>query len=190
LCSFYPEEKRGLELKNPLLIGKKIFLRSLEVEDVKGFYHWLNDQEVTKYTSHGIFPVTREGEEKWLSDTRKSKNTIVLAIIDKKTDTHIGNCAIQKINWIYRHAEFAIIIGEKKFWGKGIGTEVAKLLINHAFRNLNLNKVWLGVNTENKDAVRSFEKAGFVREGILRQEIYRKGRYCDVIRMSILKQEL
>lgn len=174
-------------MKSPVIVGEKIYLRALEIEDVNGFYHWLNDQEVSRYTSHGVFPVTREDEEKWLSDVTKNKNTIVLAIIDKKTDIHIGNCAIQKINWIARHGEFAIIIGEKKFWGKGIGTEVAKLLIGHAFKSLNLNKVWLGVNAQNKGAVRSFEKAGFVREGVLRQEIYRNGRYYDVVRMSILK---
>lgn len=176
-------------MKNPFIVGEKIYLRALEAEDVKNYYHWLNDPEVTKYTSHGIFPVTREEEEKWYSEVAKSKNTIVLAIVDKKTDTHIGNCTIQNINWTNRHAEYAVIIGEKKFWRKGIGTEVAKLLIEHAFNRLNLNKVWLGVNTQNKGAVRSFEKAGFVREGILRQEIYRNGRYYDVVRMSILKQE-
>jgi len=170
-------------------VGEKTFLRSLEAEDVKNYYRWLNDPEVTKYTSHGVFPVTREEEEKWFVETMERKDVIVLAIIDKKTDTHIGNCAIQNIDWTNRHAEYAVIIGEKKFWGKGVGTEVAKLLIEHAFNTLNLNKVSLGVNAQNKCAVRAFEKAGFVREGILRQEIYCNGRYCDVVRMSILKQE-
>lgn len=59
---------------HPFIIGEKVCLRALRAEDVKNYYHWLNDPEVTKYTSHGIFPVTREEEEKWYSEVAKSKH--------------------------------------------------------------------------------------------------------------------
>ena len=62
-------------------------------------------------------------------------------------------------------------------------------MIDYGFDKLNLNKIWLGVNSENKAAVKSYKAAGFVEEGVLRQEIYRNGRYYDATRMSILREE-
>jgi RimJ/RimL family protein N-acetyltransferase len=118
-----------------------------------------------------------------------SDKDIVFAIVDKKTNEHIGNAGLYTINWLYRSAEYRIIIGEKKYWNKGYGAEAAGLIIDYGFNKLNLNKVWLGVNTENKGAVRSYIKSGFKEEGILRDEIYRNGRYYDAVRMSILRRE-
>lgn len=177
-------------MQRPFIVGEKLYLRALEAEDVKNYYHWLNDSEVTKYTSHGIFPVTREEEEKWYSEVAKSKNTIVLAIVDKKTDTHIGNCTIENIDWVSRRAEYALIIGEKEFWGKGYGIKVAKLMIAYAFDKLNLRKVYFGVPAEMKRYVKKLtEELGAFHEGLWKEELYRDGKYYDIIRMSVFRKD-
>jgi RimJ/RimL family protein N-acetyltransferase len=88
-----------------------------------------------------------------------------------------------------RTAEFRVFLGNKTFWNRGIGTESTKLMVVYGFEKMNLNRIWLGVNTENIGGVHAYEKAGFAKEGILRQEQYRNFRYYDVIRMSILRCE-
>lgn len=175
---------------HPFVVGKKLYLRGLEKKDLTGnYFQWANNPEVTYYMFMGVKPNSIEQMEEEYNQLIKSNNDVVFAIIDKKTDTHIGNVGLYAINWISRSAEFRIIIGEKEFLGKGYGTEAAELILQYAFEKLNLNKVWLGVNAENLPAVKSYENAGFVREGTLRQEIYRNSKYYDAIRMSILREE-
>ena len=101
----------------------------------------------------------------------------------------IGWCGLYCINWIARSAEYRVFIGEVDCRGKGIGTEIGGILLRYGFGKLNLNKIYLGVNAEHKEALRSYEKAGFVKEGLLRQEIFRNNRYYDVIRMGVLREE-
>lgn len=160
----------------------------LEVDLQKSnYYDWWTDQEVTKHNSHGLFPMNREGEEAW---RRKIENNeiIVWGVLIKGTDEHgyqdefkhIGNISLQSINWINRSAEFAIVIGEKDYWGKGFASEALELLINHGFQKLNLHRIWSGTAATNKGMLRVFEKLGMVREGIFKDGVFLNGKYVDV----------
>jgi ribosomal-protein-alanine N-acetyltransferase len=177
-------------MKTPFIVGEKIYLRGLEKKDLAdNLFNWSNDSEVTYYMYTGLKPSNLDMLEKEYDQLVHSDKDVVMAIVDKKTDAHIGNAGLYSINWLYRSAEFRIIIGEKKFWGKGYGTEATKLVIDYGFDKLNLNKLWLGVNADNAAAVKSYRNAGFVEEGVLRQEIYRNSKYYDAVRMSILREE-
>ena len=79
---------------------------------------WFYDQEVTKYNSHGLFPQTKQDTENFFNNL--GNNNLHLALIDTYDSRHIGNLSLQNINFINRSAEFAIIIGEPSYWGKGI----------------------------------------------------------------------
>jgi diamine N-acetyltransferase len=85
--------------------------------------------------------------------------------------------------------EFGIFIGDKSLWDKGYGTEAVELLLLHGFQTLNLNRIYLRVYSTNLRAKRSYEKAGFVLEGTLRQAMYRHGQYADIHIMSVLRPE-
>lgn len=177
-------------MRHPFLIGKKLYLRGLEKADLgKNMFQWANDAEVTHYMFMGSRPNSMELLEEEYDKLIRSANDVAFAMIDKKTGTHIGNAGLYVINWISRAAEYRIIIGEKKFWNKGYGQEAANLIVEYGFDKLNLNRIWLGVNADHAKGVRSYEKSGFKREGLLRQEIYRNGRYYDAVRMSILRSE-
>jgi len=177
-------------MHHPFIVGEKIYLRGLEKDDLKGnMFQWANDSEVTHYMVTGARPNSMELLEEEYARLMSSKSDVVLAIIDKETNIHIGNVGLYVINWISRSAEFRIIIGEKEYYNKGYGTEAIKLTVEYGFEKLNLNKVWLGGNAEHIEAIKAYENAGFVREGTLRQEIYRNGMYYDAVRMSILREE-
>jgi len=176
-------------MKNQFTVGTKVYLRGVEKDDLRNMVSWINDPEVTCYMIMGDRPTQLDLLiEEWETQIR-NRNEIVFAVCDKKKDVMVGTTGLYSINWISRMAEYRIFIGDKNYWNKGIGTEVAKLLIEYGFKKLNLNKVWLGVNEENKGALRSYEKAGFIKEGVLRQEVFRNNEYYDAVRMSILKKE-
>lgn len=175
---------------HPFMEGEKIYLRGLERSDLSGnMFQWANDAEVTHYMFTGAMPNTMEKLQEEYEQLTKSDKDVVFAIIDKKSETHIGNVGLYLINYTSRAGEFRIIIGEKEYWNKGYGTEVTKMVVSYAFERLNLNSIFLGVNAEHIGAIKAYEKAGFVKEGTMRQMIYRNGRYYDAIRMSILREE-
>lgn len=176
-------------MNTPFIKGKKINLRGIESEDLINIAAWINDPVVTHYLFMGDKPAHIELlREEWEKQIR-SHEEVAFAVLEAKKNKMIGWGGLYRINWISRTAEYRVFIGDKNFWGKGLGTEIAELLIAYGFEKLNMNKIWLGVNTAHKGAVRSYEKAGFVREGVLRQEIFRNNRYYDAVRMSILRQE-
>ena len=177
-------------MKACFIEGSKIYLRGLAKEDLRGnMFSWANNHEITYYMYMGLRPNTIELLEEEYNQLIHSEKDAVFAIVDKKTNVHIGNVGLYAINWVARSAEYRIVIGEKKYHGKGIGTEAAKLVVEYAFDKLNLNKVFLGVNAENKGAIKSYKNAGFIEEGKARQEIYRNGKYYDAVTMSILRKE-
>ena len=130
--------------------SENIYLRPLELSDAEGNYpNWFNDKEVCKYNSHGDKKYTKEMAIEYIQSTLDSLTCKVFAICDKKTDTHIGNIALQSISVKNQSAEFAIIIGEKEFWGKGYSKEAGEILIEYGFSTLNLNKIYCGTSEEN-----------------------------------------
>ena len=104
-------------------------------------------------------------------------------------DEFIGTCGLHSHRELYRSWEARWLIFDPDCIGKGIGTEAVKMLTHYAFDRLNAHRVWLGVSAENVGAVRCYEKAGYNREGELRDEIFVHGRYVNAIRMSVLEQE-
>ena len=183
-------------MHHPYIIGKKIYLRGIEKEDISGnMSQWSNDPEITHYMVMGAVPNsgviycswnTLEEEYEQLKNSDKD---IVFAIVDKESDKIIGIIGLYGISWIPRLAELRIVIGDKDYWGKGYGTEAIKLVVDYAFDKLNLNNVYLGVNAEHKGAIKAYKNAGFVEEGILRKVQYRNSKYYDAVRMSILREE-
>jgi RimJ/RimL family protein N-acetyltransferase len=175
-------------MKNPYLIGTKVYLRPVEREDVPFILPWMNDPDVTR-TLRFYRPMNREAEEAFLDHIYKSETDLVLGITVKQDDRLIGLTGLHQMDFKNRHASFGITIGEKGEWGKGYGTEATALMVRHAFGTLNLNRVWLHVYECNGPAIQIYEKIGFRREGVLRQEHYREGRYWDTISMALLRED-
>ena len=173
----------------PFIIGRQVALRGLQRDDLPAMVAWINDAEVTRLLFMGERPASLERlTEQWEQEAQSGKD-IVLAVCAKTNGRFIGTTGLYAINWIMRSAEFRVFLGDKTVWSRGIGTEVTKLMAVYGFEKLNLNRIWLGVNAENRGGVRAYEKAGFVREGVLRQEQYRNFRYYDVIRMGLLRDD-
>jgi len=112
-----------------------------------------------------------------------------LAIVDAACNRIIGCTYLTDVHRINRSAEFSILIGEPEYWSRGYGTEAARVMLAHAFDDLNLRRVYLTVLAENARAVRLYERVGFTREGWLREAVFKEGRYRDVLAMAILEPE-
>ncbi len=179
-----------LPAKSGVVQGSRVCLRPLEREDLNARYlSWLNDPEVTRYMETGTFPTTAQDLEKFYDGVTGSRNQVILAVADKKSGQHIGNVKLGPIHWVHRCATFGIMIGDKKFWGRGAGLEATRLMVEYGFDRLNLRRIDLGVFAEHDAAVRCYEKVGFKVEGRMRESLFRDGKYVDRLWMGLLRSD-
>lgn len=168
------------------LRGDRVVLRPLERGDLARCVGWFNDREVTYFLGRDG-PLTMEEEERWFANYKAKTDELIFAItIDAR---HIGNVGLHGIDRSNRRADLGILIGEKELWSRGFGTDALRAVLRYAFHDLHLNKVSLDVIAYNDRAVRVYERLGFVREGVKREDLLKRGRFVDVIRMSVLSRE-
>ena len=141
-------------LHNDTIILRPVYRQDLNDE----YLHWLNDQETCAQNSHAYFPYTMDQLIKHYESKLTDNQEIRLAIVVKEDNVHVGNVSLQNINWMNRSAEFAILLGNKKYWGKGIGYMAAQLIMDHGFRNLNLHRIYCGTTAANNGMNKIAEK--------------------------------
>lgn len=174
-----------------MILGKRVRLRGIEKTDIPRFVEWLNDPEVIAGLSMTI-PLSTSQEDAWfdhLRDRPIEEHPLGIEVQTPEGWVLIGNLGLMNIQWKDRLAEVGIFIGEKSYWNQGYGQEAMTLMLQHAFDTLGLNRVYLRVFETNPRAVRSYEKAGFVHEGRMRQAQFQNGRFIDVLLMSVLRSE-
>ncbi len=176
-------------MKEPFWVGKRLYFRRLRKTDLRGLYfQWFNDQEVTRFMYNGIFPNSMKRMREFYSEVEAGKH-VVFAICDKRGDRHLGNIGIHRINWRDGIGEYGIIIGDKRYHGKGYGEEATRMVLDYIFGRVGLRRVWLGVHAGHGRAVAIYKKIGFRTEGRLRKEILTDGRWHDRLVMGIFKDE-
>ncbi|AGK98072.1 acetyltransferase, ribosomal protein N-acetylase [Clostridium pasteurianum BC1] len=171
--------------------GEKVCLRAYKEEDIKLAMKFVNDRELKKFLVTNIpFPMSLWEEETWVKAQKGSESgEYNFAIEDIKTNKYIGGCGIQKVNWLTRVAVVGIMIGDKDYWSKGYGTDAMKVLMKFIFEDMNINKIRLNTFSFNERAKKCYEKCGFEVEGILKNEIFKEGKYYDEIIMSAFSKK-
>jgi [ribosomal protein S5]-alanine N-acetyltransferase len=177
--------------RNAFLKGDTIYLRALMPKDLEGPYiSWFNDEECCRGNRHHIYPFTRVEAENYIRSSRdRYPERLICAIVLKSGDLHIGNIALYDINPLVRSAELAIMIGNKSCWGKGIGKEACKLLCDHGFKELNISRIGCATFETNKGMIGIARYLGMKEEGRRRQEVFKNGRYLDILEFGVLQDE-
>lgn len=169
-------------------LNEDYFVRALLESDIDGVYpSWFEDQEVCKYNSHGKFVKTKNYFRAFY-DSLNNEEQVVWAICHS-TDGHIGNIGLQNISFINRSAEFAILLGDKRHWGKGVGKMAGSRLIAHGFDKLNLERIYCGTAANNKAMQDLALALGMVEEGRRRSHLYLDGAWVDVIEYGVLRTD-
>ncbi len=171
--------------------GKNIRLRAIERDDIPLFLEWLNDAEVIRGLTI-LYPMGLEDENSWFDKMLQlplEEHPLMIETREGKGWKAIGNCSFMNIDWRNANAELGIMIGEKQYWDKGMGTETIQLMLKVAFEALNLHRVWLRVFEDNQRALRCYEKVGFVNEGRLRDAEFRYGKYMGVLLLGMLRPD-
>lgn len=150
---------------------------------------WRNDPKLRQYYRE-YRVLTIEQQKKWWIDKILNDDSWQYFVVKTLQDPEkiIGVAGLTYIHPIYRTGEFAIALGDASYRGKGYGSDTLKTLISYGFNDLNLNKIWCEVYESNK-AVEIYRKIGFKDEGVLRQHVYKNGKYLDSYILSMLRSE-
>ena len=153
-------------------------------DDLSNYVKWFNDQEVTKHSTHGKYPMTLSDIEKYILSIEKCH--LHLSVFIKQTREHIGNISLQSIDHINQSAEFAIMFGEKQYWGKGYAYKAAKLIIDHAIQKLNLRRIYCGTADGNIGMKKLALKLGMSEEGRRKEAFFFEGYYVDIVEFGMI----
>lgn len=163
--------------------GAGVYLRPMTYEDTDLIVAWRNSEAVRKNFIYQA-PFTREGHENWIRTMVETGKAVQMMICDIAGDKPLGSVYIRDIDRQHNKAEYGIFIGEASARGRGIGTAAARLMLRYCFEEEGLHRVYLRVFAGNLQAIRSYEKAGFVREGLLKDDVRIRGEYKDIVWMA------
>lgn len=161
-------------------------LRPLLEKDKIYMLEWMKDPKVNCFFRFNPEDITLESVTEFISDSHKNGNGYHFAIADAD-DIYQGTVSLKNIDSNANTAEYAIAL-RYSAQGKGIGTFATKEILEYAFNKLALNRVYLNVLADNVNAIRLYEKCGFIFEGEFKQHIKVQGKLKNLKWYGILKE--
>lgn len=163
-----------------------ITLREIERTDLGRITAWRGDRDVVDTLEGPPYFVSPEVDEAWYdSYLARRDREIRCAICLEPSGEHVGNVYLLDMDIIARSADFHIFLA-REHWGKGLGKKGTRAMLEHGFRDRNLQRIQLRVLAGNARAIGLYEDVGFVREGLHRRAAYKRGSFVDVVSMAIL----
>jgi RimJ/RimL family protein N-acetyltransferase len=173
-----------------VLRGRLVYLRAWERSDLATRGRWLSDGELLGHLEEAVSPSAAEVEA-WFEPAmaQQGESHYRFVVCRLEDDVPIGSAWLDGVDRRRGAAELGIYIAVPDQRSRGVGTDALGILADLALGQLRLERLWLLVFDWNDRAIRSYEKAGFVREGTLRHWTWFQGRWQDVVVMSLLHDE-
>lgn len=176
-----------------ILKGRLVRLSAFDADEMsKAYVLWSHDSEYDRLlTSNRARLNSIKAVKSWIEKDLEdeTRNEFAFSMRTLEQDRLIGDIALDVLDWSSREAFVGLGIGEREFWSKGYGTDAMSVMLRYAFVELNLRRVTLTVFEYNPRAIRSYEKAGFRREGCQRGSVVREGRRWGILYMGIQRED-
>jgi RimJ/RimL family protein N-acetyltransferase len=172
----------------PVLTGEKTVLRPFAAADADAIWEIIQDPEVVRFTYEPSTELTLDLLRSWYGNRTTAPDRLDLAVTDPATGELLGEVVLYEWDPAARSCTFRTLIGPRGR-GRGIGTEATRLIVGYGFDQLGLHRIQLEAYGHNHRALRVYEKAGFVVEGVRREVQVRDGEWVDEVVMGILDRE-
>lgn len=176
------------------------FIRLAEPGDTEAIYRYRCDEEVMFWAAGGYADGTQTKAQ--IEETirnQRTRDTSLLYVIEVEeaslshggasTRRVVGTISFRDLDRIARHATVGMLIGDKAYWGRGIGLQVVRQFVRMLFTRFNVNRINIDTFADNVRAIRCYEKAGFVREGLRRQQMWTMNGFRDQVLMGLLRED-
>jgi len=162
--------------------NSQISLFILKPEHVTQEYiSWLNNTDVNKYLECRFEKQTMDAQRHYVVSALDSPDILLLGINSFILKKHVGNIKIALIDRNHGTGEVGIMIGNRDAWGRGIASMAIEILSDIALRHLSLRKLTAGCYASNIGSLKAFRKAGYVIEGVRKQQYILNGESEDVV---------
>jgi RimJ/RimL family protein N-acetyltransferase len=169
--------------------NNRIYLRALEPDDYKISIKWRKDDEIWDMLGGTKYFVSEAYEKKWVEDVVYNSKDVKLAVCLKEGNRYIGNVYMTNIDAGRRSCHSHILIGERDCWGKGYAKEALMLACEYMFKERNIHRIQALVLQGNAQSIKMHKKCGYVEEGLLRDSVWKNGRFQSQIVMSLLSND-
>lgn len=157
-------------------------LRPLEAAHAETMLRWMLDPDVAENVGLRSTPTLARTLD-WIAKDSVDARAIC------HDGLHIGNVVLDQLDTHLETARISIYLGEASARGKGLAAEALRLALAHGFTHHHLHRIWLTVHERNAAALALYERVGFQREGVLREDFLLLGERVNAILMSILRRE-
>ena len=170
--------------------AKYVNLRPLEEEDLKQLRDWRNSEHVRK-TTREYKPLNMLNQKQWFESIHRENppKHIMFGIEKKNSKKLVGVTGLTYIDWKNKHAEISIYFSSKNWQKTKEANDTINTIIGYGFEELNLHRLWVEIFEISKENIQLFEKLKFTKEGILREKLWRKGKWWNSILYSKLSTE-
>lgn len=169
------------------VLKDKVFLRKLELTDAKPMLEWMTDPDIYKNMQYDPKEQNLEKCSAFIQNSWEDKENLHCAITNEQHE-YLGTVSLKNIDRKNQNAEFAIALCPKAM-GKGISAAALREIMKKAFEELNLNKVYLYVRSDNQRAVAFYKKNHLTYEGCFAEHLCVEGDYKDIYWFSLRKKE-
>ncbi len=177
-------------MSQPTLTTSRLIVRPYQMEDKPELIDLIGDPLVSKPLLIVPYPYTEKDADEWINSRQvafEAGESAQFVVTSKVSGVLLGGCGVIMIPK-FNMAEIGYWVG-RKFWGQGYTTEAARAVVDWAFDNFGLNRIYARYDVNNPASGRVMQKLGMQSEGILRQHVLKDGVYCDMAYYGLLRSE-
>lgn len=172
-----------------IIQGGKIVPRAVEEADNAMLLSLINDPDTEIMLGGSSWPVSEAEQLKWFEHQERSRDVLRCIVALKEDGKAIGTIILSEIDQKNATGHIHIKMSKDGGRGKGYGTDAVNTMVQYAFEELRLNCIYANILSYNEASVRLFERCGFMKDGILRQRVFKKGQFYDLFYYSRLTSD-
>lgn len=167
-----------------IIHGDKVVLRAVEQSDNAMLLSLINDPDTEMMLGGSSWPVSEAEQLKWFEHQERSRDVLRCIVALQEDGKAIGTIILSDIDQKNATGHIHIKMSKDGGRGKGYGTDAVNTMVQYAFEELRLNCIYANILSYNEASIKLFERCGFKKDGVLRQRVYKKGQFIDMLAYS------
>lgn len=171
-------------------VGSSVYFRYLTEADALGnWHHWFNSPAVTQNLAAQYWVNTPDAQLEYLQKLRSSKERLALAVVDRKTNEHIGIGSLSQLDMLNRRAEMSLVIGSAAHRNGIHAIESLAMLTEVGLVRLNLHKLIATGLSSSERGLSLTKLLGYTQTGCFREHAFVGGVWVDCVYLEMLQRE-
>lgn len=173
------------------ILGKRTVLRAMEPSDMDLLKEMMNDPEIERSVGGWSFPVSTSEQMRWydLAIGDKNNKRFIIETTDRENNISIGMIYICDFDWKNRSVSTGIKLSSQAPKRCGYATDAVMALFKYVFEELQMHRIGLKILEDNIASIALYEKCGAKREGILRDSVFKCGKYHAQLCYGVLEAD-